>query len=109
MEPKRSAMAPTKGCAVPQTMTWIASASENTSRLQPLAADIGVRNRPSAARGPKPMAPIRQPQTRITIGVRQAPAAAALRGADCTAMLWVPGSTILYVSPPIGVTGAWTI
>ena len=65
-------MAPTKGCAVPQTITWMASASEKTSRLQLLAADIGVRNRPSAARGPKPMAPIRQPQMRITMGVRQA-------------------------------------
>ena len=86
--PKRSAMAPAKGCAVPQTMTWIASASENTSRLQPLAADIGVRNRPSAARGPKPIAPIRQPHTRITVAVRQ-PADAGL-----------PVVVSVIVSPP---------
>jgi hypothetical protein len=32
---------------------------------------MGVRNKPSADLGPNPMMAIRQPQTRMTAGVRQ--------------------------------------
>src|SRR5215510_8159691 len=49
----------------------MASARAKTSRPHPCADDIGVRNRPSAERGPKPNVLIRQPHTRITAGVRQ--------------------------------------
>src|SRR5262245_59024919 len=62
----------------------MASASANTSLPQLKAEDIGVRNRPSAARGPKPIAPIRQPQVIMTIGVRHAPAVIAFPVVDCT-------------------------
>src|SRR5262245_11556779 len=78
--PKRSAIAPTNGWPAPHSSIWIASASANTSRPQPWAEDIGVRNRPSADRGPNPIAPIRQPQARITTGVRQVGETRAL---DC--------------------------
>ena len=44
----------------------MASASANTSRPQPFACDIGERNKPSAARGPKPSALIMQPATKIS-------------------------------------------
>ena len=37
----------------PHSRFWIAIASANTSRPQPLACDSGVRNWPSAERGPK--------------------------------------------------------
>ena len=49
----------------------MASASANTSRPQLLACDIGVRKKPSAERGPKPISAIRQPQMTMTSGVRQ--------------------------------------
>ena len=52
-------------------MFWIASASPNTSRLQSLACDIGVRKKPSVARGPKLIMEMRQPHSTITSGVRQ--------------------------------------
>src|SRR5215813_13111115 len=71
MVPKRSASAPEKGCAAPYSRVCIATDSAKTSRLQPLSFDIGVRKKPSAERGPKPMSEIRQPQTRTTVGVRQ--------------------------------------
>jgi len=52
-------------------MFWIASARPNTSRPQPLACDMGVRKKPSVARGPKLIMETRQPHTTITTGVRQ--------------------------------------
>src|SRR5215475_773510 len=64
-------MAPANGWPMPQRMFWIASASPNTSRLQSLACDIGVRKNPSVARGPKLIMEMRQPHTTITTGVRQ--------------------------------------
>src|SRR5262245_17699147 len=69
--PKRSATAPATGWAAPHSSIWIASASANRSRPQPCALDIGVRKKPSPERVPKPRAAIRQPQTRMTAGVRQ--------------------------------------
>ena len=69
--PNRSASAPANGCAAPHSSISIASASANTSRPQPLAAVIGVRKNPKVERGPKLIRPIRQPQTRMTSGVRQ--------------------------------------
>ena len=70
--PKRSAIAPANGCAAPHSSIWIASASANTSRPQPLRARHRREEKcrsPSAARSRA--APIRQPQTRMTAGVRQ--------------------------------------
>ena len=52
-------------------MFWIASARPNTSRPQSLACDIGVRKKPSVARGPKLIMETRQPHSTITSGVRQ--------------------------------------
>jgi len=37
---------------MPQTMLWIAKASENTSRVQPCSTLIGCRNSPKVARTP---------------------------------------------------------
>src|SRR5262245_59286615 len=71
MAPKRSATAPANGWQAPHSSIWMASARAKTSRPHPCADDIGVRNRPSAERGPKPSVLIRQPHTRITAGVRQ--------------------------------------
>src|SRR5262249_46026840 len=82
MVPKRSASAPENGCAAPYSKVCIATDSAKTSRPQPLSLDIGVRKKPSAERGPKPMSEIRQPQTRITAGVRQVAA-------------WVGGAGVL--------------
>src|SRR5215510_11090818 len=64
-------MAPAKGCAAPHNRFCMASASENTSRPQPLSSDIGVKKKPSAERGPNERTAIRQPHTMITPGVRQ--------------------------------------
>src|SRR6516164_10164011 len=69
--PKRSAIAPASGCAAPHSSAWIASASANTSRPQPLAFDIGERKKPNAERGPKPSMLIAQPHARMPPGVRQ--------------------------------------
>src|SRR5262249_36182327 len=69
--PKRSAIAPAKGWPAPQMMFWMAIARPNTSRSQPLACDIGVRKKPSVARGPKLRREIRQPHRTITPGGRQ--------------------------------------
>src|SRR6267154_6344619 len=41
------------------------------SRPQPLAAESGVRKKPSAERGPKASMAIRQPPSTITTGLRQ--------------------------------------
>ena len=49
----------------------MASANPNTSRSQPLSWDIGVRKKPSDARGPKLNSEIMQPHATITAGVRQ--------------------------------------
>src|SRR3977135_3936459 len=46
----------------------MASANPNTSRSQPLAWDIGVRKKPSDARGPKLNSEIIQPHATITAG-----------------------------------------
>src|SRR5215813_7144782 len=64
-------MAPANGWPRPQRMFWIASARPNTSRPQSLACDIGVRKKPSVARGPKLIMEMRQPHSTITSGVRQ--------------------------------------
>src|SRR5215472_11843991 len=64
-------MAPANGWPRPQRMFWNASARPNTSRPQPLACDMGVRKKPSVARGPKLIMETRQPHTTITAGVRQ--------------------------------------
>src|SRR5215510_1563291 len=64
-------MAPANGWPRPQRMFWIASARPNTSRPHPLACDIGVRKKPSVARGPKLIMEMRQPHSTITAGVRQ--------------------------------------
>src|SRR5207302_768411 len=61
----------TKGWPAPHSSIWIAMASAKTSRPQPWADDMGVRNRPSADLTPNPSAPIRHPHARITAGVRQ--------------------------------------
>src|SRR5262249_20050169 len=64
-------MAPAKGWPTPHRRFWIAKASAKTSRPQPCALDIGVRKKPKEERGPKVRMAIRQPQTRMTVGVRQ--------------------------------------
>src|SRR5262245_19839704 len=69
--PKRSATAPATGWAAPHSSIWIASASANRSRPQPWALDMGVRKKPRPERAPKPSTAIRQPQRRMTAGVRQ--------------------------------------
>src|SRR3954453_20793342 len=71
MVPKRSAIAPANGWATPYSNVCRATENEKISRHQPLALDNGVRNRPSADRGPNPSIEMRQPHTRITVGVRQ--------------------------------------
>src|SRR5262245_60278262 len=69
--PNRSAIAPANGWPRPQRMFWIASARPKTSRPQPFTCDIGVRKKPSVARGPKLIMEMRQPHSTMTIGVRQ--------------------------------------
>src|SRR5215471_15492034 len=64
-------MAPANGWPRPQRMFWIASARPNTSRPQSLACDIGVRKKPSVARGPKLIMETRQPHSTGTNRVRQ--------------------------------------
>src|SRR5215469_9235272 len=64
-------MAPANGWPRPQRMFWIASARPNTSRPQSLACDMGVRKKPSVARGPKLIMEMKHPHTTITTGVRQ--------------------------------------
>src|ERR1700688_3561310 len=62
---------------------------------------MGVRNKPSAARGPNPSAPIRQPQMRITSGVRHLLTVADLSAADCTdtVRLLRPNCCNVYAPP----------
>ena len=66
----------------PQSRFWIAIANENTSRPQPWVTDSGVRNWPSAERGPKASIAITQPQTIRTAGVRQARPGAVVETVD---------------------------
>ena len=73
--PKRSATAPANGWPMPQSRFCSAKASAKTSRPQPFAADMGVRKKPKAERGPKPISEIRQPHTMMTAGVRQSSSA----------------------------------
>ena len=80
--PKRSAIAPANGWPMPQRMFWIASAKPNTSRPQPFICDIGVRKKPSVARGPKLIMEMRQPHSTMTTGVRQANATLELEGSE---------------------------
>src|SRR6188474_313368 len=49
----------------------MAIANENASRPQPCSNDSGVRNWPSAERGPNAMSEIAQPTAISTAGVRQ--------------------------------------
>ena len=55
---------------MPHSRFCSAKASANTSRPQPFAADIGVRKKPKAERGPKPISEMRQPHRMMTAGVR---------------------------------------
>src|SRR5579872_4117665 len=59
----------------------MAIASAKTSRPQPLAAESGVRKKPSAERGPNASMAMRQPPSTITRGLRQS----ALAATDCCA------------------------
>src|SRR4051812_6222003 len=68
--PKRSAMAPANGWPMPQSRFCSAKARAKTSRPQPFADVIGVRNSPKADRGPKPNSEIKQPHKIMTAGVR---------------------------------------
>jgi hypothetical protein len=52
-----------------------------------LACDIGVRKKPSVARGPKLTRETRQPHKTMTAGVRQPMLATAGVGDDVTAMI----------------------
>src|SRR5437660_941500 len=83
-------MAPANGWPMPHRMFWIASASPNTSRLQPLACDIGVRKNPSVARGPKLIMETRQPHSTITTGVRHPIVEAFVTEGNETAMIGNP-------------------
>src|SRR5262244_668357 len=83
-------MAPANGWPRPQRMFWIASARPNTSRPQPLACDMGVRKKPSVARGPKLIIETRQPHTTITTGVRHPIVEAFVAEANETAMTGNP-------------------
>src|SRR5690606_32707061 len=67
-EPWRSASAPSRGAASPQTMFWIANANEKTSRLHPRAIPIGCMNRPKVARTPMASSSTTTAQARIRCG-----------------------------------------
>jgi hypothetical protein len=82
--PNRSAIAPANGWPIPHSRFCSAKASAKTSRPQPFAADIGVRKKPKAERGPNPISEIRQPHRMMTAGVRQVRERAA-------AEIWVMG------------------
>src|SRR5690606_13460155 len=62
---------PANGWPMPHSRFWIARAKANASRPQPWATDIGSRKKPKVERTPKPIRAIRQPQTMMTVGVRQ--------------------------------------
>ena len=85
--PKRSAIAPVSGWAAPHSSIWIARARENTSRPQACALEIGVSRNASPKRDPKPMAAMRQPHARITIGLRQPVTLLLLVRRDCVMAL----------------------
>src|SRR5262249_60079852 len=90
MVPKRSAIGRANGWPKPQRMFWIASARPNTSRPQPLACDMGVRKKPSVARGPKLIIETRQPHKTITAGVRHPIVEAFVAEGNETAMTGNP-------------------
>ena len=69
--PKRSASAPANGWPAPHSSISIASASAELVAAPAVGGVIGVRKKPKVERGPKLITPIRQPQTRMTSGVRQ--------------------------------------
>src|SRR5438874_12846616 len=96
MAPKRSAIAPENGCAAPYSSVCIATDSANTSRPQPLAFDSGVRKKPSAERGPNAIIAMRQPQTKITAGVRQVNGLAAVR----VVIMGISGAANIEARPP---------
>ena len=61
----------------------MAMANEKVSRPQPWPNDIGVRNWPSAERGPNAIIAMAQPTAISTTGVRQG---ASFSGADAVAV-----------------------
>src|SRR3954468_17534071 len=69
--PNRSATAPANGWPTPHSRFWMAMASENTSRPQFPDTDSGVRNCPTAERGPKLIKAMTQPHPTTKAGVRQ--------------------------------------
>src|SRR5215510_11639560 len=96
-------MAPANGWPRPQRMFWIASARPNTSRPQSLACDIGVRKKPSVARGPKLIMEMRQPHSTMTTGVRQPIKPLALEGNE---MAMCPESVLIESSSGEAFTGS---
>src|SRR4051812_4336661 len=82
--PKRSAKAPANGCAAPHSRFWRAIANENASRPQPRSNDSGVRNWPSAERGPNASNAMTQPTPINSRGLRQE---ASFEGADAAAIV----------------------
>src|SRR5262245_51966007 len=87
-------------------MFWIASARPNTSRPQPFTCDIGVRKKPSVARGPKLIMEIRQPHSTITSGVRQPIETLELEGNEMAMchenpVCQIPGAR------PVAFNGSW--
>src|SRR6476646_8128864 len=94
--PKRSASAPASGWPTPQSSICSPSASAMTSRPQPLALEIGRRKNASPTRGPKPITPMAQPQSRMTTGVRQGEdaedGAASANGPPVTLLIVVAAS-----------------
>jgi hypothetical protein len=81
-------------------MFCIASANAKMSRSQSLACDIGVRNKPSAARGPKLTSEMRQPPSTITAGVRQPMVEMPEAEGDATVMVVNPDVTRRATSAP---------
>src|SRR5262249_3273203 len=69
--PYRSATPPANGWNAPHNRFWIARAQPNTSRPQWYSSDIGLRNWPTAERGPKLSIAMAQPQAMTKTGVRQ--------------------------------------
>src|SRR5258705_8970476 len=89
---------------MPQRRFCSAKASANTSRPQPFAADIGVRKKPKAERGPKPISEMRQPHRMMTAGVRhvieRAVAASWLMGHPLLRCRMTAGQRLRCASPP---------
>src|SRR6185295_15880586 len=76
----------------------MASARPNTSRPQPFWCDIGVRKKPSTARGPKLASAQMHPHSTITAGVRQP--IADETGCDGEDISEEPASSRRATSPP---------